>query len=345
MSEVLASFPVRGRPLEIRVAEPADDPDLIACFNSIFPVDSPAVRPMDLRTWRWKYATPGIDRRELVFATHPEVGVVGAYPSQPLRALHEGEPVQTAQITDLMVRHDWRRVGDRPGLFVQMGRLYYQLFGGPGAGKQVFNYGWPIPAWRIGQRYLRYENVRDWNFLAREVPADARARTRTPAGLEVVEVDRFGATADELFARVGPTASFALVKDAAWLNWRYTDHPTHSYRRLECHEGGKLRAIAVDCVGSLMRPHTSFLVDWVVPADDVDAMAAIVAAAEERAVREATGVLAGVWNPADPRFRPLQAMGYDTWDSRYFLVAATFVLDSMYLRDAWHFTMGESDLV
>ena len=33
------------------------------------------------------------------------------------------------------------------------------------------NYGWPIPAWRVGQRYLRYQNTRDWNFLAHEIKA------------------------------------------------------------------------------------------------------------------------------------------------------------------------------
>ncbi len=128
MTEPLASLLVRGRPLEIRVAEPADDEALVDCFNSIFPVDHPSVRPMDLATWRWKYRAPGLARREMIVATHAEVGVVGAYPSQPLRARFEGQPCRTAQITDLMVRHAWRRVGERPGLFVQMGKLYYGLY-------------------------------------------------------------------------------------------------------------------------------------------------------------------------------------------------------------------------
>ncbi|MFO1051000.1 MAG: hypothetical protein U1F36_02145 [Planctomycetota bacterium] len=345
MSEVLASFEVRGRPLTIRIGETADDPALVDCFNAIFPVDHPGVPPMDLATWRWKYRAPGLDRREMVVALHEEVGVVGAYPSQPLRALREGSPVRTAQITDLMVRHAWRRIGERPGIFVQMGRIYYDLFCGAGDDRQGFNYGWPVPAWRIGQRYLDYENVRDWNFLAREIPADLSALCAVPAGLEIREVARFGPDADELFRRAAAGARFTLVKDQLWLNWRYADHPSGRYRMFEVRDRSGLRAIGVDCRGDLLRPNTSFLVDCIVPAADGEALRAVVAAAERRAHRDGTGALAGVWSPADPRFRQLCQLGYDTWDSGYFLVVAAFVIDSMFLRDAWHFTMGESDLI
>ena len=343
MSEVLASLLVRGRPLEIRVARPEDDEALVACFNSIFPVDHPGVRPMDLATWRWKYKAPGGLGREMIVATHPEVGVVGAYPSQPLWATFDGAPCRTAQITDLMVRHEWRRVGERPGLFVQMGNLYYGLYCGPD--KQAFNYGWPIPAWRIGQRYLRYENVRDWNFLARDVPVAREALVALPAGLEVTEVARVSADADALAARVAQETRFSLRKDSAWLNWRYAEHPGKRFRLLEVRSRGALRAIAVDCVADLRRPHTSFLVDWLVPAADDDALRAIVAAAEQRAHAAATGAIATVVNPADPRCRVLQRLGYDTWNSEYFVVVAAFTLDPMLLREHWHFTMGESDLI
>ncbi len=307
--------------------------------------DPLVLRPMDLATWRWKYGAPGMDRREMVLATHEEVGVVGAYPSQPLRAYVDGRPLRTAQITDLMVRHDWRRVGTRPGLFVQLGQLYYDRFCGAGPDRQAFNYGWPVPAWRIGQRYLRYENVRDWNFLVREIPVAAGGLVSMPSGFEVNEVVRFGADVDALFASIMPHARFTLHKDAAWLNWRYADHPGRRYRLLECRVAGALRAIGVDCLGDLRRPHTSFLVDWLAPAADGDALRAVVAAAEQRAHRDETGVLATVVNPADPRLRTLQQFGYDTWDSGYFLVVAPFALDTMFLRDAWHFTMGESDLI
>lgn len=129
------------------------------------------------------------------------------------------------------------------------------------------------------------------------------------------------------------------------MNWHYADIRYAPLPPLELRAQGELRAIAVDCVADLRHPNTSFLVDWIVPAADGDALAAIVAAAERRAHASGTGALATVANPADPRHRRLQQFGYDTWDSGYFLVVAAFTLDAMVLRDAWHFTMGESDLI
>jgi len=58
-----------------------------------------------------------------------------------------------------------------------------------------------------------------------------------------------------------------------------------------------------------------------------------------------TGVIAGVWSPVDPRFVQLQRMGWELWDSTYFLAIVNFGRDMRFLRDHWVFTMGDSDLI
>lgn len=347
MTRVLQSFDVRGQDVVLRPYRDADADGCVACFNAVFPVDDPAVPAIDAGQWRWKYdPRPSGGRVEIVVAEHPEVGIVGAYPSQPLRAVFDGRALRTAQITDLMVRHAWRRLGPRPGLFVTLGRAYYDLYCGAGDDRQAFNYGWPVPAWRIGQRYLRYENVRDWNFLAREIPVDPAQLRKVPDGLEVRPVARFGADIDALSERLRAGVRLTLVKDAAYLNWRFADHPTRRYRSLECRDrDGVLRGAAVDTVGDFRRPHTSFVLELLVDPGDTDALQALLAACERRARAEETGAIAGVWSPVDPLFRALQRHGYEVWDSGYFLVAAAFAVDAMALRDAWAFTMGDSDLV
>jgi hypothetical protein len=346
LEEICTSFEVRGQPLVVRPYRDGDRPGCVDCFNAVFPVDDPGVRPIDAAVWAWKYdPRPSGGRVEIVVAEHPEVGIVGAYPSQPLRAFCEGREMRTAQITDLMVRHDWRRLGPRPGLFVTLGRAFYDLYCGRRPDQQAFNYGWPVPAWRIGQRFLRYENVRDWNFLAREIPVDPGALRPAPAGLEVREVPRFDAGADALFERLKTGHRLTLVKDAAYLNWRFADHPTRSYRLLECRDGERLRGLAVDTVGDFRRPRTSFVLELLVDPADTDALTALLAACERRARRDETGAIAGVWSPVDPLFLALQRLGYAVWDSGYFMVVATFDVDAMFLREAWAFTMGDSDLI
>lgn len=347
MSEAWTTIDVQGAPLVVRPYRPADAAACVDCYNAVFPVDDPSVPTIDRKLWDWKYDDRPSGRREIVVAEHPAAGIVGAYPSQPLRAVCGGREIRTAQITDLMVRHEWRRVGPRPGLFVTLGKAYYDLYCGSTADVQAFNYGWPVPAWRIGQRYLRYENVRDWNFLAREIPADPAALRAVPRDLTVDEVDRPAADVDALSAGLRESERLVLVKDRAYLEWRYADHPRRRYRMLACREagGGALRGFAVYTVGDFRRPNTAFVTDLLVDPADHDALTALVAACERMAHADETGAIAGVWSPVDPLFRALQAMGYLVWDSGYFLVAATFGVDAMFLREAWSFTMGDSDLI
>ena len=136
--------------------------------------------------------------REILVAEHPEIGIAGAYPSQSLRAHCEGREIHVSHGTDLMVRHDWRRVGPRPGLFVTLGLAFNERFSSPGGPLNSFHYGWPVPAWRMGQRYLGYENVRDWNFVAREIPIERRALLQAPGDVVVQQVAAAPADTDAL---------------------------------------------------------------------------------------------------------------------------------------------------
>ena len=70
-----------------------------------------------------------------------------------------------------------------------------------------------------------------WLGRAVGVVADAALKVlpKRAAGLahrcETVTIDRFGAEADELWAKVADGYKVALVRDAAYLNWRYIDNP------------------------------------------------------------------------------------------------------------------------
>ncbi|MBK8975317.1 MAG: hypothetical protein IPM29_05285 [Planctomycetes bacterium] len=354
--ERLAEFTHAGQPVVLRTWRPGDERELVACYNAVFPVDDPAQLPQSLALWHWKFdPAPSGGRREIVLAEHPEHGVLGAYPCQPLRAWVDGEERRTSQIVDLMVRHAFRRVGPRPGLFVQLGRAFYARYCGGARDRQLFNYGWPVPAWRVGQRYLDYQNVRDWSFLAREIEVDPARLRQDPVGVET-RVAPARATAglvtpaelDALWLRLRSSFALTIVRDATWFDWRYAQHPERSYELVTCRDrgaGSALRGIAVYAVGDFLRPRTSFLVDWLVDAGDTESQVALVGACERLARRDETGVLAMVLNPADPRFQAVQRLGFRWWDTRYFLVAASFGPDLVWLRDHWTFTMGESDLV
>jgi hypothetical protein len=333
-------------PITIRTYRPGDETAILDCYNQIFPTPDGVIPKRSLAHWRWKFQDNPTGLLHHVVAEHEQEGIIGGYAGIPVHIWSEGRDQLAAQGVDLMVLPAWRRYGARPGLFVHLGWKYHELWCGAGDGKVLFTYGWPVPAWRMGQRYLGYLNIRDWDFTFRELNGATPVRA-VPNDLEVRAVARFDAATDALFDMLKPTMGLALRRDARYLNWRYAARPDHRYVLLECRErgSGTLRGVAVHTVGNFVRPHTTFLVDWLARADDRDATVALLAAIEASAQRDRTGLIVSVWNHIDPRFLVLQELGYRVRGTPYFLVLATFKYDTIYYRDHWYFTMGDSDLI
>ncbi|MBX3462065.1 MAG: GNAT family N-acetyltransferase [Planctomycetes bacterium] len=328
-------------PITIRPYRPGDEEGLLAGHNRIFPRRS-------LAHWQWKFRDNPTGLVHTMVAEHATEGIVGAYVTIPARVRMETATRLCGQCVDLWVLPEHRRHGPRPGLFVNLALAHYELWGGQDADQNAFHYGWPIATWRIGQRYLRYEMVRDWDFLFRERPAGGFPVRPTSAELEVRRVARFGAEVDALWAAQERSLALALVRDSRYLNWRFADAQDAHYELYECRErgSGRLRGIAVVALRDLLFPRTCFLVDWLLPADDLDATMALVATAEQRADALQAGVLATLFQHRDPRFLGFQRLGFLVYGSVYFQVVIPFDQhDTHFYKEHWYHTLGDSDLV
>lgn len=333
-------------PVTIRAYRPGDAPAILACYNRIFPVDG-VIPERSAAHWSWKYEHNPTGRLQHVVAEHETEGLIGGYAGIPVRIWSEGREQLAAQGVDLMVLPQWRRHGRRPGLFIHLGWKYHELFCGSRDGDVLFTYGWPIPAWRMGQRYLGYWNIRDWDFLFREVQAAGFAHRSVPAALETRVVERFDTTVDALFDTVKKDIGLTLWRDHRYLNWRYADRPDADYVLFECRErgSGSLRGVCVYRVADFLHPNTGFFVDWLAPADDHEATVSMIGALERRAVADGVSVLAGVLSQVDPRFLVFQRAGFLLRGTPYFIVLASFKYDTIYYRDQWYYTMGDADLI
>jgi len=336
-----SGLPTRDR-LRLRAYAPGDEAGILECYNQIFPV------PRSLRHWQWKFRDNPVGEFQISLAEDSETGaIVGQYAAIPLAVWMEGGRGKTAQIVDLLVLPSWRRYGGRPGLFAHLGRLWIDTYIDEASGQDTFAFGWPVPAWRAGQKYLNYLNVRDWDILFREL-APGFAPRPMPGDLEVRDVGRYGEEVDQLWQGLQGEIKLAVVRDARYLNWRYADHPDVSYRLLECRARGSgvLRGLAVYATGDWPRPHTGMIVDWLLPAADTDATAALLARCEQLAAQDGVEVLATIFNHVDPRFLTFQRAGFLVLGTSYFVVIKTVPrLDTVYYRDHWYLTPGDSDLV
>jgi hypothetical protein len=332
--------------VELRGYRAGDEAAILAAYNQVFPTADGRVRQRGMPHWLWKFRDNPTGLIHITVAMHGNE-CVGAYPCLPVRVWMDGAAALASQPADLVVLPEWRRHGERPGLFVGLGKLHYDLWCGPGDDQVRFHFGWPVPAWRLGQRYLRYENIRDWDFLFRETGASGIPRRPSSADLDVRAVPRFGPDVDALWDRLKTSMTLAIVRDARYLNWRYADAHDHTYELYECRDrSGALRGICVLTVCDFLFPNTALVVDWLCPLDDAATTVAMVAAMEQRASAARAGALATLFPQLDPRFLAFQKLGFLVLGTSYFTVVAPHDRhDTIYYREHWYHTCGDSDLV
>lgn len=328
-------------PITIRPYQPGDEESLLKGHNQIFPERS-------LAHWQWKFGANPTGQVHTMVADHEEEGLVGAYVTLPVHASIEGQRRIIGQCVDLWVQPKHRRFGPRPGLFVNLALAHYEEWGGKGENQNSFHHGWPIATWRIGQKYLKYEIVRDWDFLYREMTPGGFAKRSTSDELEVLKVDLFNKDVNDLWTEFSKETQLAVIRDQRYLNWRYADSVDSSYELYECREksSNKLRGIAIVAQRDFVIPNMCILVDWMVPQHDVDTTTALVAKAEERACALGTNALATLFQHRDPRFNEFQKMGFLVYGTIYFQVVIPFDKhDTHFYREEWYHTLGDSDLI
>jgi hypothetical protein len=212
-------------------------------------------RSVDYARWQFLQPSPGNFWVE-VAVDEPEAGaarVVATYGSQPLRFRVDQQVVQGYQAVDAATDEAYRG----RGLFGTMANTVADraaadgaqvVFGFPAGGGSTRGHfgriGWtsldPVP---FIVRPLRTGFVTSRLFKGLSLPSvtiPVRA-PRFERGAELVEIDRFGAEFDELWAMFAARVGVAVERDAAYLNWRIVDKPGEAYRRAAVYENGVLQ--------------------------------------------------------------------------------------------------------
>jgi hypothetical protein len=210
-------------------------------------------------------------------------------------------------------------------------------------GEKKLEWGFPEPhLQRVCLAHLRVGVLRDVTMLVRE---PAPGPVAAPAGVEVRAVERFGEELDRLWLRCAPELGTCTVRDARQLNWRYGEHPDVRYVLYEARaSSGELRGVAVTRAGGLDERLCSIM-DWLVPGEDEECEAALLAHLCERAARDGRAYM-GAWFPL---FLPLTLR----WQRRYgFFVRPTQLQESYrswgahgrrWLDEHWYQTLGDID--
>jgi hypothetical protein len=323
-------------PYEIRPFRDGDEAAVLALHARAFAGHPPRTR----KHFEWKFRANPLGALEMIVAKEGE-RCLAVYAVVPQRCLLAGEPCVAGLQTDMAVDPALRGGLGGSRLILAVGEAYMRQYLG---GAKQLEWGFPEPhLQRVCLAHLKVGVLRDVAFLVRE---PAPAPIAAPAGVQVRSVLRYDADLDGLWSRCSPALGTCTVRDARQLDWRYADHPDVRYTLLESRGGGggELRGVAVVRSGGLDERLLS-LMDWLVPEDDEECEAALLAHLCAEAVRRGHAYVA-TWFPL---FFPIALR----WQRRFgFFVRPTQLQESYrswggagrrWLDEHWYQTMGDID--
>jgi hypothetical protein len=238
-------------------------------------------------------------------------------------------------------------------------KRFFETFMGLDKGALV--YGIPNPVYcrllvRMGVAMALHRVMQLEKELSRDegVPRGRLASWR----YRVEEVLRFPETVDELWQRCQRELPLAIIRDARYLNWRYSDCPDVTYVKLLATDRwtGRVSGVAVLRLGFGERP-VALLVDWLVPGRYLRLAEVLLQSCH--AIGAATGQsrIEARFPQYTPQFQFLMAQGYRPTPAQYenvdhrgiqpgeFVVVQPFhpELTLEWLQGHWYYTMGDSD--
>ena len=176
-----------------------------------------------------------------------------------------------------------------------------------------------------------------------------RGRTARPPALEggMTRVDRFDEPFDHLAFDV-TLGRVMVVRDAAYLNWRYVDCPTVAYRRYAARTEGALRGFVVFHAYEDAGVVRGVIDELVCPPDDPDLVKSLLSVAFSD-LRAEGAINAICWLPAwHPLGTRLRALGFRDRQARNHLIVlpnTPDVVEAAHLVEDrnWYYTHGDSD--
>jgi len=245
--------------------DPQDRPALMALYEAIYGRPYGGAADADA-AFDWMYRQSG-DGRLLATAAFAGGQMVAFYGIVPVRMRVDGQDVVAAQSLDSMTHPAYQR----RGLFARLGQWAYRetchdiplVFGFPNENAlppRVSRLGWmqlrPVPRFGLLLRDpplpAKLQMLRatadaamlglQWRTRVAEWGAFGVARLRH---LRAVQEPGIPADVDELWQEVRDDYRVSVVRDHAYLSWRYDRHPSVKYTVFSVREGPKLRGLLV----------------------------------------------------------------------------------------------------
>jgi GNAT superfamily N-acetyltransferase len=251
-AEMMKSEPNNTENLDIRTIHDVKPEDAVALLKAVMGDAFGREKSTDL--WMWKHRSNPAGASLGYAAYSPGGDLIALRPFMRWRLRDEtGAEVSAVRAVDTVVHPDWRR----GGLFSRLTKLAIEGLAEDGVAL-VFN----TPNDRsgpgnrkMGWQLLGHPTVWVRPRLTRALFSGSAQRASTLMGLE--PFDGHGASLAGRVPLAAPSGGLMVLKDAAYLKWRYEQHPNLSYAVLEApgasaivredQRGGRKGVALVDC--------------------------------------------------------------------------------------------------
>jgi len=313
--------------VEARAFRPGDEELLLAGFARAARVGGGPRRELAELRWRYGAAPHGAC---VAFTLDQHARAVAGVCATRHRVRFEGREAFWLEVGDVF--NDFERGAGlvRARALLAAGRAFAEAFGGPSPEKHPVMYGLPDRrAHRLGLRHLEWEVLRSENELVLE---STRA-VPLAAGVQVEEVQRFPEEVERAFLGYAGERAAILVRDAAYLNWRYAERPGPGFALA-------LARRAAEPVGyAVLRDGRLF--DWGAPPADEAVVHALLAWARARAGRTS---LTAVVPDSAPEWLLFQRLGFRVRGTREYLCFRSFQRPAImsWLFQHWTYSRGDT---
>ena len=196
---------------------------------------------------------------------------------------------------------------------------------------------------RLGLPWLRHASVlsRLWErWLHAAVHADPQ--------IEFREVARAGDVFDELWQRCRSNAAFSVVRDSAWVQWRFLSSPARKYDvELACRNGTAVGYRAT-YIATAADKTSAFLAELVAPDDDEAARDSLLAGAIATARGAGADVLSTLAVPGSALYASLRRAGFlrgPAFGVHIVPFAEDLPMEHLRRPESWRLSGAEFDVV
>ena len=342
---------------EIDRYKPEDRRQVEALYRRVF---GPDMADANRLRWEWQYHrnpnAPGDD--PLIWIAREGQTIIGQYATMPVRLAVNGREINASWGMDVMVAPERQRQGLGDALF----RMWDRHTGASlGLGLSDASYRlfqkmrWPdvgpVPCLvkPLSRRALRQPN---WPLAINKLVSYVSlpwiklvSRSRPLQG-EVRTIRHFDDRFTTLWDRISERFSFAVRRDAAYLNWKYIQAPHVRYSIAILERDGDAAGYVIYRHRQEPRDRVTLLVDFLTDPADTTGFLTLLRWVDREA-RAADSDKIRTFAMHEGFRKLLRKSGYYTRKSSMELVAKVNAIEvpgGFYeARDRWHVTLGDSD--